>query len=232
MGKIFALDNRLRSCAEFVREGTRVADIGTDHAYLPIWLAKKGIIQSAVAADIRPLPLKSGEENIKKYGCENIVSVRLSDGLDNISSNEADDIVIAGMGAELITSIIDRAEWLKSSDKNLILQPMTRAYVLRKYLLENGFDIVREKACVHSGKYYTVLQAVYSGNIKTADISYFYIGELKEEDELSKVYLHQILKKLRFRSQGGKHDGKDTHEIDFVIEEIIRRFGDYYNDES
>ena len=225
MNKLFKLDNRLSVCAEFVRQDSALADIGTDHAYLPVWLAKKKIIKSAVAADVRPLPLKSGRENIEKYNCSDIVTTRLSDGLNEISSGEADDIVIAGMGAELICSIIDRAEWLKNPDKHLILQPMTKAHVLRKYLTDNGFEIISEKACTHAGKNYSVMLSVYSGTIKKYDVAFYYIGMLDSEDELAKSYMKQVLKKLTFKSNGRKHDGKDASELDKAIDEIKERFG-------
>ncbi len=225
MNKLFTLDNRLSACADFVRQNSKLADIGTDHAYLPVWLAKNNIIKSAVAADIRPLPLKSGSENIEKYDCSDIVITRLSDGLDEIFSDEADDIVMAGMGAELICNIIDRAEWLKNPDKHLILQPMTKAHILRKYLTENGFEIMSEKACTHAGKNYTVILSVYSGKVKERGVPFHYIGMLDSEDEFAKAYMRQVLKKLTFKSNGKKHDGKDTNELDMAIAEIKERFG-------
>ncbi len=225
MNKLFQLDNRLSVCADFVRKDTTLADIGTDHAYLPIWLAKTHLIKSAIAADIRPLPLKSGLENIKKFNCEDIVKTRLSDGLDKISQDEADDIVMAGMGAELICDIISRADWLKSPEKRLILQPMTRAHILRKYLAENGFEILQEKACAHAGKNYTVILSKYIGQQIEYDTPFYYIGRLDPEDDLAKAYMYQVLKKLVYKSNGKKHDGEDSGELDRVINEIKSRFG-------
>lgn len=225
MNKLFTLDNRLSACADFVRKDAKLADIGTDHAYLPVWLAKNNIIKSAVAADVRPLPLKSGYENIKKYNCTDIVTTRLSDGLNEIFPDETDDIVMAGMGAELICNIIDRAEWLKNPDKHLILQPMTKAHVLREYLTQNGFEIIKEKPCTHAGKNYTVILSVYSGETEKHDVPFYYIGKLDSEDELAKAYMKQVLKKLTFKSNGRKHDGKDSSDLDKAIEEIKERFG-------
>ena len=122
---LFRLGNRLALCASMVREGTKLADIGTDHAYLPIWLARKGRISSAIAADVKPLPLRSAEQNIRRYHVEEQITTRLSDGLRALSPDEADDIVLAGMGGELIIRLIGEAPWLKAGDKRLILQPMT-----------------------------------------------------------------------------------------------------------
>ena len=117
---MFRLDERLSLCAEFVREGVRLADVGTDHAYLPVWLACSGKIRSAVACDVRVGPLENAKANIQKYHVGNIVSTVLSDGLDSISPDLADDIVLAGMGGELITKIIMRTQWLYNGDKRLI----------------------------------------------------------------------------------------------------------------
>lgn len=232
MEKLFELDERLFTCAELIRTDTTVADIGTDHAYLPVWLAKKGKIKSAIAADIRPLPLKSGRENIDKYGCGDKVFTRLSDGLDEIACDEADDIVMAGMGAELICNIIDRTPWLKNPQKHLVLQPMTRAHVLRKYLVENGFDILKEKACVHSGKSYTVMLAVYSGDTQNYDIPFYYIGKLSNNDQAAKEFMYQVLKKLMYKLKGQIHDNVDSCELETVIAAIKKEFGVEINDNN
>ena len=133
----FSIDERLSLCASFVRPGTRLADIGTDHGYLPIRLSLDGKIESAVAADIRVKPLKSAESNIQKYGVTNIKTV-LSDGLQNISPEDAYDIVIAGMGGELIAAIIENTPWICEGNRRLILQPMTRADSLRSFSLCKG----------------------------------------------------------------------------------------------
>lgn len=97
----------------------------SDHAYLHIWLVKKGVIQKAIAADINMGPLQKAAFNIRRYNVGKQVDARLSDGLELIFPNEADDIVIAGMGGELIADIIEKAPWLKDVQKHLILQPMT-----------------------------------------------------------------------------------------------------------
>ena len=103
---LFELDERLALCASFVRENSRLADVGTDHAFLPVKLAAEGKILSAVASDVRTGPLKNAESNIRLYGVEDKVRAVLSDGLDDISPELADDIVIAGMGGDLMAGII------------------------------------------------------------------------------------------------------------------------------
>lgn len=223
MNRLFKLDDRLAVCADFVRDGTRLADIGTDHAYLPVWLAKSGRILSAVAADIRSGPLECGAENIRRYCAEDIVTTRLSDGLLEILPDEADDIVIAGMGAEMIVDIISKAPWLKNPDKHLILQPMTKAYVLREYLYANGFDIYSEKACTHGGKIYSVMSVYYSGVLKQINDIEKYMGKLDLSENLSRIYAERILKKLSNKRDGIKHQGGETASLDNIINEIKTR---------
>ena len=158
---LFQLGKRLGLCAAMVRPGCRLADIGTDHGYLPVWLAKTGAILSAVAADVREGPLQSARQNIERYGVQDQVTARLSDGLDLVSAQEADDIVIAGMGGELIARLVDRAAWLRDPQKHLILQPMSSAEDLRAFLLEKGFGVFREEAVQEDNHLYSVMLVWY-----------------------------------------------------------------------
>ena len=225
MNKLFSLDSRLALCADYVREGARLADIGTDHAYLPVWLAVSGRIKSAAACDVRQKPLQSGSENIDKYGCGNIVTTRLSDGLDEVSPAEADDIVLAGMGGELIVKIISRTEWLKDPDKHIIMQPMTKAFVLREYLCKNGFDIINEKACAFAGKNYSVMLAVYDGRRREYPCSFYYSGKLAADDPFAAEYIKQIIKKLSYKAQGRRHSGETDIPEYNIINELKEKFG-------
>lgn len=172
------LDNRLKLCADFVRKGAKLADIGTDHAYLPVWLCRIGRCPSAVAADINPEPLKRGQSTIAESGMSGRIETRLSDGLKEIKPDEADDIVIAGMGGELIAKILSECSFATDNTKHFILQPMTRSEVLIAWLCDNGFKILRQDCCVASGKCYTVLLVKYSGEKHIADELYCYLGEL------------------------------------------------------
>lgn len=172
------LDNRLKLCADFVRNGAKLADIGTDHAYLPVWLCRIGRCPCAIAADINPEPLKRGQSTIIESGMSGRIETRLSDGLKDIKSEETDDIVIAGMGGELIAKILSECSFAADSSKHFILQPMTKSEVLIAWLCENGFKILKQDCCVASGKCYTVILAEYSGEKHIADELYCYLGEL------------------------------------------------------
>ena len=134
MNEPFKLDLRLMLCASFVRQDAKVADIGTDHAYLPVWLCKKGIAKSALACDIGQEPLQNGIKTIEKYNACDVVKARLCNGLSAIEENEVDDIIIAGMGGETIADIIGSWKYSKNPEKHFILQPMTKPQFLINFL--------------------------------------------------------------------------------------------------
>ena len=189
-------------CADMTREGSRLADIGTDHAYLPIELCLSGKIPSAIACDINPMPLRSAEENIARFGLSDIIQTRLSDGLDRVAPDEADDIVIAGMGGELIRDILSAEEWIKDGSKLFILQPMTHHSDLIKWLFENGFEIVCQRAVTDSGKPYTALAARYTGVVRECDLLTSIIGALDTRDPRGRAFLTSCLNDLRNRCKG------------------------------
>ena len=211
---ILSLDNRLALCADFVRRNSNLADIGTDHAYLPIRLALDHKIKSAVACDIRPLPLKNAQNNIELYGVEDIVSTLISDGLDEVSPEAADDIVIAGMGGELISKIISRTLWLRDKNKRLILQPMTRADSLRLFLCQNGFEIINEKPCISLGKSYSVILAAFDGVIRPCDDIFKYTGLLQfDTSPESKSYISVINGKLKKKLNAFQKDSDEFNDL-------------------
>lgn len=210
---------RLSLCAEMVREGSRLADIGTDHGYLPIHLCLTDKIPSALACDINPLPLRSAEENIVKYHLSGRIVTRLSDGLNKVREDEADDIVIAGMGGELIRDILAAAPWVRNSSKQLVLQPMTHHEDLVKWLYENGFNILRQKAVCDEGKHYTVLCAHCGGTGRSADLFDCIVGGLDPDDPLSQGFLKRSLNNLRNRSKGDPSLLPTIRRIEEIIHE-------------
>ncbi len=196
------LKGRLSLCARFVREGSRLADIGTDHAYLPIALCSSGKTPYALACDINPLPLNSARENIARYGLSDRIQTRLCDGLSGVMPSEADDIVIAGMGGELIAAIISACPWVKDAEKLLILQPMTRHEALMRYLYSNGFEVIRQGAALDEGKYYTVIAARYDGKERECGPYTAAVGLLKPDSEESRGFLLKTLGQLKKQSIG------------------------------
>ncbi len=214
--RLFSLDSRLSLCACFVRDGVKIADIGTDHAYLPIWLLLNGKIESALACDINEGPLNSGKADVLRYNLSDKITLRLSDGLKNVEEHEADDIIVAGMGGELIAKILSECSWAKNKEKRFILQPMTKCEVLIKWLYESGFEIIEQKACECDKKHYTVMVVKYTGNCTMPQRSFLYLGKLDTEDENSKAYLSHIVSHLEKRAIGDK-------SLNEVIESIKGR---------
>lgn len=206
MSRLFSLDSRLSLCSEFVREGKSVADVGTDHAYLPVSLVLDGKVPRALASDINPDPLEKGRQTIRKYNLEDKITTRLSAGLEKISPEECDDIVIAGMGGETIITILDAAPWVKNPEKRLILQPMSKVHLLVDYLNRQGFEIDKQKTTTASGKVYTVMGAVFSGKTPKEDVLYPFVGELHpESNALDRTFvegeLRTLLKKAAFSEE-------------------------------
>lgn len=202
--RLFTLDNRLSLCADFVRKGVKLVDVGTDHAYLPIWLVKNGIVEHALACDINEGPLSAGKADVERYGLSANITLRLSDGLEQVAESEADDIVIAGMGGELIARILSDCKWSKSMGKHFILQPMTKCEVLIRFLYDNGFEIIEQKACECDNKHYTVMLTHYTGHSDKISDSFCYMGKLDATDKQSKKYLIHTLSHLRKRALGDK----------------------------
>lgn len=150
---------RLLSIADCVSQNAKVADIGTDHAYIPIYLVQKGRISSALAMDINRGPLFRAENNIAKFQLQENIKTRLSDGIKGLNAGEADEIIIAGMGGILISEILEAKKELLTEEVRLILQPMTAAEEVRKYLHRNGFCITEERLAKEGNKIYQILTA-------------------------------------------------------------------------
>ena len=157
-----ALSPRLAAVASFVRGGSTVCDVGTDHAYLPISLCLSGKVLSAYATDVNEGPLLRAKEHIRAFGLEEKISTFLTDGLSGLGSLGCDHILICGMGGDLIQRILDDAPWIKDPNIRLILQPMTHDDTLRSYLASHGFAIIDE-ALAKEDRIYRILCAEYTG---------------------------------------------------------------------
>ena len=151
------LTPRLRMAAELVPAGVRLADVGTDHAYLPAALILEEKIPFAIAADLRQGPLARARETVRRAGLTGRVAFRLCDGLTGIRPDEVDAVVIAGMGGETIAAILEAAPWVRERDVPLILQPMSSMAELRGWLQGNGFRIEEERLAREGETLYTAL---------------------------------------------------------------------------
>ncbi|MGN1412001.1 MAG: Nif3-like dinuclear metal center hexameric protein [Oscillospiraceae bacterium] len=191
------IDNRLKTCADMVNGNGIVCDVGTDHAYLSVYLIQAEICSKVIASDIVDGPLYSAEQTIKRYGLEDKVSIVKSDGLKNVDLHGVSDIIIAGLGGESILSIIRNEPLLKKLDVSLILQPMTKAPLLRKELYADGFEIVKEVATKVGEKFYTVMNVKYTGFPMELSEFTSKIGKINFFDDISKEYALAKVQSLR-----------------------------------
>lgn len=198
------VDNRLRLCASFVRDGAKLADIGTDHAYLPVWMCQNKKCSCAIAADIKDGPLQHASDTINSANMGSMVTIRKSDGLKEFEPDEADDIVIAGMGGEMIAKIIEECSFSRDSSKHFILQPMTRSEVLVEWLCKNGYKIIQQDCCVAAKKCYTVLLVKYTGEVFATDEVFYYLGKLKPNiNETHRLFVEGHINRLYKQANKG-----------------------------
>ena len=151
------LTPRLLAVGEMVPPGAKVADVGTDHGYLPVWLRQQGICETVIASDIAPGPLEAARASARRYGVEG-VEFRLCPGLEGIRPEEADAVILAGMSGETMAGILGEARW-DWTGKCLILQPMTKRAELLTWLYDHGLHIREEKPVTERGRLYWVLCA-------------------------------------------------------------------------
>ena len=220
--RIFNLSERLYCCGKMIEDNSRIADVGTDHAYLPIWLSKHDRISHAIACDVNPMPLERARKNIKIYNVVN-VETRLSNGLEEIRESEVDTVVIAGMGGELIYSILSGVPWTKN--KILILQPMSSERDLRIALAKDNYKIQKEVAVKSNGKVYTVMKVKHSLENQNYNDLYPFIGGLLDDEnnvnEVTMEYIHKQIRDAEKRKTGEK--AKGNHERDRYYSDVIEK---------
>lgn len=192
------LSGRLKLIAQMVPECNIVCDIGTDHAYIPIYLLNNKKCKKAIASDIRVGPINVAKKNIEKYKLLDKIEMRVGDGLDVIKKNEEDVIIIAGMGGILIKEILEKNIDKAKKAKILILQPMYAVEVIHEWLCNNGFEVYDEKLVKEEYKIYDVIVTKWTGKIQKKDTLYYYIGErlFENKDPLLKIHIKNKIKQL------------------------------------
>ena len=236
------LSPRLMTAVPYVRAGGLLADVGTDHAYLPIYLCEMGILipvatptgesLCAIAADINRGPVERAEQHIASAGLMNRIRTVQTDGLRGLERYDPSDVVIFGMGGELIASILQASPWVGKPGKRLILQPMTRAEKLRAYLLSAGFSIVGETLSREGDRIYQTICAELSTTTENVSVcltpaelavgqAHFHCGDAGQQ-ALHFALIDKILRVERAayeaRSQGGQQTLESTPLIDSLAE--------------
>jgi tRNA (adenine22-N1)-methyltransferase len=190
------LSKRLQTVADLVTPGNRVADVGCDHAYTSIYLAKHHIAPYIIAMDVNQGPIDRARENIIKYGYDDRIEVRKSDGLEKLNPQEVDTILIAGMGGALTVQILTEYPEVIRNIQELVLQPQAEIHKVRQLLQEQGFIIIAENMVKEDGKYYSMMKAVPVNN---SDHAEQYLLTFKEHFLYGRLLLeqrHQILREF------------------------------------
>lgn len=233
-GGTVRLSLRLRTVADFVRPGSRIADVGTDHGYVPVYLAQTGRIVSAIAMDVGKGPLERAGKHIREYeegagkqeeGCQ--VTTRLGDGLLALEPGEADTVIIAGMGGRLVLRILEQGRHVWDSVRHWILSPQSELELVRLYLEKNGFSIEDEAIIREEGKYYAVLSVVPGAMEYSRDIWYKY-GKIpiERKDRVLKEYLEKEKNRVEGILEGfgdlsgGRMTGNRKKAVESLTEEL------------
>lgn len=190
------LSNRLKAITEFVSMGSTLADIGCDHAFVSIYLVHHKIANHVVALDINKGPLERASQNVKKYGYEEEIELRLSDGAKKLQPGEVDTILIAGMGGSLMVKILSDSPLVVNACQELVLSPQSEVFLVREYLHQIGFQIVEEDMLIDEGKFYTILKAVKGSQTFNKFVFYKY-GKLLLEDKNQTLNDYLKLEKLK-----------------------------------
>lgn len=190
------ISERLKTIASFVRESRSIADIGTDHGYIPIYLYKEGIIDRAIACDVNREPIKRAESNINMYHLGNVIETRLGSGLNPIKEGETDGIIIAGMGGMLIIDILSMFPDKVEAAKELVLQPQSDVESVRRFLHSVGFRIDDEQMVYEDRVYYTVIRAVFGKEKYDRKMDYVF-GKINIDKKSSvlKQYIFDVMQK-------------------------------------
>ncbi len=225
-GRKMELTPRLLSIAALVRGGVHLMDVGTDHAYLPIYLAEKGKICSCLASDVHEGPCESARAHIAENGLSNVIKVRRADGLRGLAPEGDTDIVIAGMGGALICEILEKADFIKNHDVRLILQPMRNTADVRAYLYTNGFCITDEALAREDERIYEIICAVYDGKERSSSELSLLLGEKNIENKnrdraLFSAFCDKHADALRKKIGGMQAGGASTEKEEALLAKVL-----------
>ena len=216
------MNKRLQTIYKYIENGKGVVDVGTDHGYLPVELALNGYKGNIVASDINEDPLHKAVVNAEAAGVGSRISFLLCDGLSKCPAEKVDTIVIAGMGGDMIVKILDATEWCLSEGYKLILQPMSKAEVVRYWLVYNGFEIKAEELVDENNTLYQIIVAQFGGYTPLNDAQLFCgKAELAQDKELFVKELDLLHKRFsRAVKDMGTSDESPKYRLK-LFEEIL-----------
>ncbi len=219
------LNPRLFKIASLLKPCKCLADIGTDHGYIPIFALEKGICSRAIASDINPGPLDRAGEHARQTGLGSRIDLRLGGGLSTLDAGEADTIVIAGMGGLLIAEILENSPEIVKGAHRLILQPMTAQTELRQYLARGGYTLEKEYLVAEDEKIYNIFDVKVGGKTQYTPKELLLGKNVDADEDLVRLHFEKIAKKLRIRLEGleksslpqSKRDAEEVRELINII---------------
>ncbi len=217
------LSPRLSMLAEWVPKGCKFADIGTDHAYLPVWLLLNNVISQAIATDIRTGPLEAAGETARRYQVDSLLELRRCDGLSGLNPDEADTIVIAGMGGETISRILSAAPWVSQTSLTLLLQPMSTQLELRQWLISHRFTILEERLAKEGTALYVALR-VRAGTSPAMSQAELWVGR-QSHDPLRGQWLDWKMAQVTKALEGHRKAVHPQKEWIFWMEDLLGQIG-------
>jgi len=226
------LSPRLLEIAKMVDKDSIVADIGTDHGYIPVYLIENQISKKVIACDINEAPLQSAINYINTKKLNEKIDTRLGDGLSPINIGEVDTAIIAGMGGILITNILDDNKDIVKTIEKFILQPMIASSDLRKYLYKNNYKIIDEKLVREDNRFYEIIVAVH-GKDEIKNNIYYEIGKklIEKKDPLLKLYVEKKMKKTREILENiEKNSDKEKNQKYIELKKRLSKLEVIYND--
>lgn len=214
------MDTRLLTIEEKIQDGTGVIDVGTDHGIIPVRLAQRGYPGQIFASDINAGPLEAAKRTAKHAGVTEKIRFLLCDGLALCPPEAVDTIVIAGMGGDMIVKILDEAEWCMQPRYHLILQPMSRAEVLRYWLAYNEFEILTESVVPEGNTLYQVLTVRFGGKTRLNDAELFCGKRTLAEDDALWLRSLEAQKRRLEKALAGLRSGAGYQQREKLYREI------------
>lgn len=227
------LSHRMEAIVKTVSPGTVVADVGCDHAFIPIYLVKNGICPGAIAMDIAKGPLETARSNIERYGCSDKIETRLSDGLTGLKKGEAGTVIIAGMGGHLICKILKESYEVFTSVEEIILSPQSDIDIVRSYLSES-FKCIKEKMVEDEGKYYTIMkyapgreepyskEELFFGRLLIKNRDKVFLDYLEKTKEVLKRNIENIKSHSKGQDQRLKQLEKRLETVECILGRVFR----------
>lgn len=226
------IGERLESIAQFVPYKARIVDVGTDHAYLPVYLVKKNVIQFAIASDIVEGPCNAAKSTICQYGLSANIEVRKGPGLETVKSGEIDVAIIAGMGGSTMISILNDSYEIAKETTRIILQPMNGSSKLRKWLVEHGWVIIAEDLALENKKIYNIIVVERGQKIVLSEIEGI-VGPiiLKAKHPLKQLYLKKMIEKYKYLVKAlEKSEVAKKSEKYLINKNILKELEAIYNE--